>query len=89
MTMNYIVSISLSVSVDGNFALSLCGACRRSRYLEISGHDLVDGTPILDIKPYVPYDRVKKKDLECPAWVMEPHHDMSLVRPVEFSTMYE
>ena len=24
-------------------------------WLEISGHDLLDGTPVLDIKPYLPY----------------------------------
>jgi tRNA (Thr-GGU) A37 N-methylase len=25
------------------------------RTLRVRGHDLLDGTPILDIKPYVPY----------------------------------
>ncbi|KDO32208.1 hypothetical protein SPRG_03425 [Saprolegnia parasitica CBS 223.65] len=51
------------------------------RTIEISGHDFVHGTPILDVKPYVPYDRVD--DLECPEWVME-RHDI-LPRPVEFA----
>ncbi|OQS03318.1 hypothetical protein THRCLA_04387, partial [Thraustotheca clavata] len=51
------------------------------RCIEISGHDLVHGTPILDVKPYVPYDKVD--DLVCPEWVME-RHDI-VPRPVEFS----
>ena len=30
--------------------------CRNSKvFLEVSGLDLLDGTPVLDIKPYVPY----------------------------------
>lgn len=27
----------------------------RGRTVEVAGHDLLDGTPILDIKPYIPY----------------------------------
>ncbi|RHY31746.1 hypothetical protein DYB32_003189 [Aphanomyces invadans] len=48
----------------------------------ISGHDLVDGTPVLDIKPYVPYDNVPS--LVCPAWVADPHDIVP--RPVAFTT---
>jgi tRNA-Thr(GGU) m(6)t(6)A37 methyltransferase TsaA len=37
--------------------------------LHISGLDLVDGTPVLDIKPYVPiYDSVEQ-DVKLPPWV--------------------
>eukprot|EP00980_Cylindrotheca_fusiformis_P017501 scaffold5490_cov125-Cylindrotheca_fusiformis.AAC.18 len=37
--------------------------------LHISGLDLVDGTPVLDIKPYVPiYDSVPA-DIRLPSWV--------------------
>lgn len=37
--------------------------------LHISGLDLVDGTPVLDIKPYVPiYDSVPT-DVKLPSWV--------------------
>jgi tRNA-Thr(GGU) m(6)t(6)A37 methyltransferase TsaA len=37
--------------------------------LEVSGLDLVDGTPVLDIKPYVPdYDSVEG-DVRVPHWV--------------------
>ena len=33
---------------------------REAPFLEVSGLDLVDGTPVLDVKPYVPYaDRVE------------------------------
>jgi len=27
----------------------------RGRRIDVAGHDLLDGTPILDIKPYIPY----------------------------------
>ncbi|HMA52924.1 MAG TPA: TrmO family methyltransferase, partial [Acidobacteriota bacterium] len=30
---------------------------RRGRVLEVSGLDLIDGTPLLDIKPYTGRDR--------------------------------
>ncbi|ETW03252.1 hypothetical protein H310_05648 [Aphanomyces invadans] len=52
------------------------------RCVDISGHDLVDGTPVLDIKPYVPYDNVPS--LVCPAWVADPHDIVP--RPVAFTT---
>ena len=45
--------------------LSLRHLYRKS--LHISGHDLVDGTPVLDIKPYVPNDAVS--GAQCPEWV--------------------
>lgn len=36
----------------------------------VSGLDLVDGTPVLDIKPYVPvYDSVPKNMVRLPSWV--------------------
>ncbi|KAG9414719.1 hypothetical protein AC1031_008125 [Aphanomyces cochlioides] len=51
------------------------------RYVDISGHDLVDGTPVLDVKPYVPYDQVTS--LVCPEWVAEKHDIVA--RPVIFT----
>ena len=40
--------------------------------LNVSGLDLVDGTPILDIKPYVPhYDSVPSEQVRVPPWVSE------------------
>jgi tRNA (Thr-GGU) A37 N-methylase len=30
---------------------------RRGRILEVGGVDMIEGTPILDIKPYTPRDR--------------------------------
>ena len=37
--------------------------------LHISGHDLVEGSPILDVKPYLPsYDRVA--DARAPEWTL-------------------
>jgi tRNA (adenine37-N6)-methyltransferase len=41
----------------GMSAVSLEGICRHNSklLLEVSGVDLLDGTPVLDIKPYLPY----------------------------------
>ena len=40
----------------------------RAGTLTLAGADLVDGTPVLDVKPYVPFcDRVE--DAKAPAWV--------------------
>lgn len=56
--------------------------------LHISGLDVVDGTPVLDIKPYVPvYDSVKTSsdnadDAHIPPWVAG---GLSTKRPVVFS----
>jgi len=39
-------------------------------FLNVSGLDLVDGTPVVDIKPYVPhYDSVPADQLTLPSWV--------------------
>lgn len=44
---------------------------REKVVLHISGLDLVDGTPVLDIKPYVPvYDSVPM-DVKLPPWVAD------------------
>ncbi len=41
---------------------------RRKSIIKIKGLDILDGTPILDIKPYTPvYDRVSSA--EVPTWV--------------------
>ena len=51
--------------------------------LEISGTDLVDGTPVLDIKPYVPnYDAVAAGTCSVPDWVAD---GLSTLRPVQFT----
>lgn len=38
-------------------------------YVLCSGVDLINGTPILDIKPYIPYDCVPSCELRVPTWV--------------------
>ena len=50
-------------------ALSTVGLLSRNgNIIKIKGLDIVDGTPILDIKPYTPqYDRVEKA--KVPEWV--------------------
>ena len=41
---------------------------RKDNVLRVEGLDIVNGTAILDIKPYTPrYDRVK--NAQVPAWV--------------------
>lgn len=50
------------------------------RYIEISGHDLVDGTPVLDVKPYMFADCVPEH--VCPEWVSDK---VDLARQVEFN----
>ena len=53
--------------------------------LHISGLDLVDGTPVLDLKPYVPtYDSIPNPDaLKVPSWVSG---GLATKRPVQIST---
>ena len=40
--------------------------------IDFGGLDLVDGTPVLDVRPYVPHDAVPAADLRVPAWVAAP-----------------
>lgn len=55
--------------------------------LDISGSDLVDGTPVLDIKPYVPtYDAVAADTCRVPDWVAD---GLSTARPVQFTECAE
>ncbi|GKY91557.1 hypothetical protein MPSEU_000127600 [Mayamaea pseudoterrestris] len=51
--------------------------------LSISGIDLVDGTPVLDIKPYVPtYDAPTDGEYNVPSWVSQ---GLTTKRPVSIS----
>ena len=58
------LSVCKIVSVDFNAGI-----------LTLSGVDLLDGTPILDIKPYTISDVVLEKDLLMPEWV-SPNNDI-------------
>jgi tRNA-Thr(GGU) m(6)t(6)A37 methyltransferase TsaA len=40
-----------------------------STLLTLSGIDLVDQTPIIDLKPYIPQDFVAESDLILPEWI--------------------
>lgn len=67
------------------FHALLCGCADhgnflRSRTIDISGHDLVQGTPVLDVKPYVFADYVD--GYRCPSWVNDV---LDAERRVEFS----
>jgi len=56
---------------------------RRTTHLELSGLDLVDGTPVLDIKPYVPtYDAPPGGVCDLPPWVSQ---GLATQRPVDLS----
>jgi tRNA-Thr(GGU) m(6)t(6)A37 methyltransferase TsaA len=49
---------------------------RRGNVLRVTGLDAVDGSPIIDIKPYVPvYHRVK--DLRMPEWMLRIHREFN------------
>jgi tRNA-Thr(GGU) m(6)t(6)A37 methyltransferase TsaA len=49
-----------------NIGLSVCSVeSVGSDYIELSGIDMVDGTPVLDVKPYIPYDIIPS-DLSLP-----------------------
>jgi tRNA (Thr-GGU) A37 N-methylase len=53
--------------------LSVCevlGVDEARGIVRLGGVDLVDGTPVLDLKPYIPYDSVP--GARVPAWVMPP-----------------
>jgi tRNA-Thr(GGU) m(6)t(6)A37 methyltransferase TsaA len=53
--------------------------------LHVSGLDLVDGTPVFDIKPYVPfYDSVDVNNIKLPPWVPE---GLSMQRNVTFTQL--
>ncbi|OWY92195.1 hypothetical protein PHMEG_00038899, partial [Phytophthora megakarya] len=52
------------------------------RCIEISGHDLVNGTPVLDVKPYVPADFVPEHVV--PDWVAAETDVVT--RAVEFTS---
>lgn len=52
----------------------------RGRTIEISGHDLVDGTPVLDVKPYTFADCVPSHT--SPEWVSDA---VDLARAVKFT----
>ena len=41
---------------------------RRGNELRVQGLDAIDGTPVVDIKPYIPFRDVA----EVPAWVRKP-----------------
>ena len=45
------------------------GSSRRRVAVRMLGLDLVDGTPVLDLKPYVPWDAVADPGPMVPAWV--------------------
>ena len=44
-------------------------------YIEISSLDLVDGTPVLDVKPVIPYDLIPFKGEIPMAWLMAPPYN--------------
>lgn len=40
--------------------------------IDFAGLDLVDGTPVLDVRPYVPHDAIAGPELRVPPWVAAP-----------------
>lgn len=48
---------------------------RRGNVLKVSGLDALDGSPILDIKPYQPYQ--EPKDIRVPDWMKKIHDEFT------------
>ncbi|GFH52830.1 hypothetical protein CTEN210_09306 [Chaetoceros tenuissimus] len=42
---------------------------KKKTVLKLKGLDLVDGTPVYDVKPYLPWDVVPTNELRAPSWV--------------------
>ncbi|KAH8584087.1 Nef associated 1 [Cryptosporidium sp. chipmunk genotype I] len=56
----------------------------------ISGVDLLNGTPIIDIKPYHICDIIDKEELLCPRWVVDNiEGEFKVVIPAEVSNKLE
>lgn len=63
-------------------ALSLVKIDRiSSDHVYVCGVDLVDGTPVLDLKPFVPHVDVPPQEAKVfsPEWVVNPRFDRALV----------
>jgi tRNA-Thr(GGU) m(6)t(6)A37 methyltransferase TsaA len=51
---------------------------KQTGVLHLRGIDLIDGTPILDIKPYIDgYDNIPSEALKSPEWIQEPITNLS------------
>lgn len=46
---------------------------RRGNVLQVTGLDALDGSPILDIKPYQPCN--EPKDIKIPDWMKKIHYE--------------
>jgi len=55
---------------------------RNGNVLKVSGLDALDGSPLLDIKPYLPY-REELKDLKMPDWMRQVHRQFSQKECIE------
>lgn len=65
-------------------ALSVVRLVRRDRnVLEVEGLDLFDGTPVLDIKPYVPQDQ--SGEVRFPQWFNEMREKVRKVKGRELT----
>jgi tRNA (adenine37-N6)-methyltransferase len=53
----------------------------RGRTLEVRGVDMLDGSPVLDIKPYVPY--ADAFPTAATGWLDAPGADLDAVKPVD------
>jgi tRNA (adenine37-N6)-methyltransferase len=49
---------------------------RKGNVIKVTGLDALDGSPILDIKPYNP-ERQKPKDVRVPDWMREIHDEFN------------
>lgn len=81
-----------------NIGLSVCEVVTVGKdFIDISCVDMVDGTPVLDVKPYIPYDvipshysvpsfpDIPRRHLVVPDWVVEADATALCERGVSFS----
>ena len=65
---------------------------RRSTVVEVQGLDAIDGTPVLDLKPYVPaFDAAAGGSATVPEWMtrlMEGYFEGGPQRPVQDPVVY-
>ena len=69
------VGLSLALLED---MIVLQETSRKQTCIVLRGLDLVDGTPVYDIKPYVPWDRIPQQ-VKVPSWVSSADDELAQV----------
>lgn len=76
----------------GLSVVKLEGVEKRDRriFLKISGYDMVDGTPVIDIRPYLPYsDKIDEATTGYADYDLQPKRVLLNAEALAFCTAYE